>query len=442
MKESSGFPYPYVVKAMDEHYNVQEPTTKKRRAVREVYTKKPMKVMPKKKLSILIATFWDYPHTGGLSNYIKTLSEGLKKLGHRVDVVSPNQFPMGEVEGMRDEVIPTLREFFYKRYGSSNSKILKNHRHLYVYERMLIKYVDLKKYDVFHAQDLFTANILGRINEYYGKSLFFTNHGMFTFNRVKFGIFEKGSTEEVYYKALEKKAIEFADHLIILNNSFRQPLMQLGAKQTDMTTVLTGIDYPYADQVQVKNSKGKQLVITCVARLGPRKGHNILFNALSQLPKLYMNDIKVLIVGDGEMRAMLEEQVKTLKLSMVEFLGTRDDIPSILNKTDIFVLPTLNDSLPISVIEAMHSGICIISTTAGGIPELVNHTKTGLLVTPGDANELAQALKKVITNQEAREMLAENGRRFAKTYLTREAMINQIETIYRKYMKEGKSYES
>lgn len=440
MKEASGFPYPYIVKAMDEHYSVKVPVKKKKKVKREIYTKKKMKVVPKKKLSILITTFWDYPHTGGLSNYIKTLSEGLEKLGHHVDVVSPNQFPINEVNTVRDEIIPTLRSFFYERYGSCNSKILKNHRHLYVYERMLIKYMDLKKYDVFHAQDLFTANILGRINEYYEKPLFFTNHGMFTSNRVKFGMFQQDSVEEVYYKALEKKAIEFADHLIILNNLFRQPLMQLGAEQTDMTTVLTGIDYPYTNQM--KNKMAKELVITCVARLGPRKGHNVLFNALSQLPKSCTDNIKVLIVGDGEMRATLEQQVRSLKLSMVEFLGTRDDIPNILSQTDIFVLPTLNDSLPISIIEAMHSESCVISTTAGGIPELVTHAKTGFLVEPGDTNQLAQALKAAIINKEAREKLAKNAKQFAKEHLTRDAMIGQIESIYRKYVRGGDSYGS
>src|SRR4029078_6999027 len=116
-------------------------------------------------------------------------------------------------------------DFFNTRYGSYNSMILKSHRHMYIYEKMLLHNIDLKKYDIFHAQDLFTANILGRINVYYGKPLLFTPHGMFTFNRLKFGIFKKGSLEEVYCQTLERKAIEFANHLTILSDSFRDPLM-------------------------------------------------------------------------------------------------------------------------------------------------------------------------------------------------------------------------
>ncbi|WP_242213049.1 glycosyltransferase family 4 protein [Bacillus cereus group sp. BfR-BA-01383] len=432
MRNESMFPYSYVIEAMDKYFGMHSPSSpKKKNATRERYVNaKPKVTSKKRRLSILIATFWDYPHTGGLSNYITALREGLKKLGHKVDIISPNQFLTSEVRNMRKKVVPELKNFFSARYGSYNTTILRNCRRMYIYEMMLLKNINLKKYDVFHAQDLFTANILGRINRLYKKPLLFTPHGMFTFNRVKFGIFEKDSLEEAYYKTLESKAIEFANHLIILSDSFRQPLMQLGAKQEKMTTVLTGIDYP--EKYDVKNTLAqKKIVITCVARLGPRKGHKVLFDALSQMERKYTENIKVLIVGDGEMRDALEKQVASLNLSMVEFLGERDDVPNILSKTDIFVLPTLNDSLPISIIEAMHSGACVISTTSGGIPELVHHEKTGILVDVGDVNKLKHALKFVIENQQDREKLGENARNFAKKYLTRETMIAHIEKIYK-----------
>lgn len=432
MRKESMFPYSYLIEAIDKYFGMNSSSSSKNKnETRERYVNAQPKVTSKKRrLSILIATFWDYPHTGGLSNYITALSEGLKKLGHKVDIISPNQFLASEVKSMRKKVSPELRNFFYARYGSYNTTIVRNCRHMYIYEMMLLKNIKLKKYDVFHAQDLFTANILGRINRLYRKPLLFTPHGMFTFNRVKFGIFDKDSLEEAYYKTIESKAIECADHLIILSDSFRQPLMQLGAKQEKMTTVLTGIDYP--EKYDVKNTLAQEkIVITCVARLGPRKGHKVLFDALSQMERKYTENIKVLIAGDGEMRDALEKQVASLNLSMVEFLGERDDVPNILSETDIFVLPTLNDSLPISIIEAMHSGACVISTTSGGIPELVHHEETGILVDVGDVNKLKHALKLVIENQQYREQLGENARKFAKKYLTRETMVAHIEKIYK-----------
>ncbi|CAG9613259.1 GalNAc-alpha-(1-_4)-GalNAc-alpha-(1-_3)-diNAcBac-PP-undecaprenol alpha-1,4-N-acetyl-D-galactosaminyltransferase [Bacillus rhizoplanae] len=442
MKMKLEFPYPYVVKTMDEYFGIRSYSSQKKKSTKqERYKNTEAKMSKKKNLSILIATFWDYPHTGGLSNYITALSEGLRQQGHHVEIVSPNRFSQSRVEDIREAVVPQLKNFLKARYESYNSTIVRNLKNMYTFEKMLLENIKFKKYDILHAQDLFTANILGRINEYYGKRLLFTPHGMFTFNRVRFGMFQKGSIEEAYHTVLERKAIEFANHLIILSDSFREPLMQLGAKQENMTTVLTGIDYP--DKYSTKNtSVHKKLVITCVARLGPRKGHDVLLDALSQMGSKYTDNVKLLIVGDGEMRDKLEEKVDDLNLSMVEFLGQRDDVSDILSKSDIFVLPTLNDSLPISIIEAMHSGVCVISTPSGGIPELVNHSKTGILVDAGDAKKLARALKFVIENEQAREQLGKNARKFAKKHLTREIMVANIEKIYKNYFSKEELYES
>lgn len=427
MNNEITFPYPYVIEKLDQYYGLKSRSPKKNNL--KEYSKKEglSRKGSKKKFSILIATFWSFPHVGGLSNYIATLSKGLKNQGHKVDIISPNQFSTSKVKQFREIVTPNLKHFFTKRYGSYNDRILNHKRLIYVYEKML-ETVDLEKYDILHAQDLFTANILGRFNEIYGKPLFYTPHGMFTSNRLKFNIIKKGSVEEAYFTELESKAIEYASHIIVLSDSFREPLIKLGAKNRNITTVITGIDYP-VNQRKEKETSSKKLVITCVARLGPRKGHNHLFEALEHLKK-YTANVEVLIVGDGQMRETLEKQKKALGLSMVQFLGSRDDVPVILSKTDIFVLPTINDSLPISIIEAMHSGTAVISTNCGGIPELIKHNKTGIIVEPGSSEELAHALKFLIINKEARYKMSKNAKIHAENHLTIDSMIRKIKNVY------------
>ncbi|KNH17536.1 glycogen synthase [Priestia megaterium] len=421
------FPYPYIIDTLDQYYGLKSHSSKK--SVSKEQSKKRVlsKKASKKKFSILIATFWSFPHVGGLSNYIATLSKGLKSQGHKVDIISPNQFSTSKVKQFREIVTPNLKHFFTKRYGSYNDRISNHKRLIYVYEKML-ETVDLEKYDILHAQDLFTANILGRFNEFYNKPLFYTPHGMFTSNRLRFNIIKKGSVEEAYFTELESKAIQYASHIIVLSDSFREPLIRLGAKNKNITTVITGIDYP-VNRGQEKETNSRKLVITCVARLGPRKGHNHLFEALTHLKK-YTSNVEVLIVGDGQMRGKLEKQKKALNLSMVKFLGSRDDVPSILNKTDIFVLPTINDSLPLSIIEAMHSGIAVISTNCGGIPELIKHNKTGIIVEPGSPEQLAHALKFLINHKEARDKMGTNAKVYAKNHLTIDSMIGKIKHLY------------
>ncbi|EIT86220.1 glycosyl transferase, group 1 family protein [Fictibacillus macauensis ZFHKF-1] len=433
------FPYPSLISIMDRYYHVTKSygsASTKKKSERLPPLSPPQ---PKRKLSILVATFWDYPHTGGLSNYITSLCEGLRQQGHHVDVISPNQFSSTEVSAYRKRIIPKLKDFFIKRYGTTDSLILKNNRNMYVYEKMLEK-MDLSKYDVFHAQDLFTANILGRFNEHYNRPLFFTPHGMYTFNRLKFGIFKSGSLEEVYYRTLEEQAIQYSDQLIILSHTFRKPLMELGARPEQMITVYTGIDAP--THFKRQKEAHEPLVVTCVARLGPRKGHDILFQALAKLDPSLTKQLTVLIAGDGERKEMLHKQIQKLNLPYVKMLGNRDDVPTLLQATDVFVLPTLNDSLPIAIIEAMHSGAAIISTNVGGIPELVLHKKTGLIVEPNDVDQLAHALRLLLSNHAARKTLSRHAKEYAQARFTKQGMIASIEKLYHHHLNKRASYAS
>ncbi|MEI5909328.1 glycosyltransferase family 4 protein [Bacillus spongiae] len=422
------FPYPYVISALDHYYNVTPPLSEKD------YNQKPSggsggkkKRSSKKQLSILIATFWDYPHTGGLSNYITSLRDGLIEMGHKVDVISPNQFPQEKVAALRKEIVPKLKNFLTNRYGEYSKKILQSTRLLYIYEQMLMK-MDLDQYDIFHAQDLFTANILGRFNAKYNKPLLFTPHGMFTFNRIKFNRIEKGSVEEIYYETIERKAIKYADHLIVISDSFHKPLKDMGAKAKKLTTIYTGIDFP-----AVQRKKNKKIIISSISRLGPRKGHNDLLKALSKIKK-HTKHVEVLIVGDGEMRTTLEEMKESLHLDNVRILGKRDDIANILSHTDIFVLPTLNDNLPVSIIEAMHSRTAVITTNCGGIPELIEHDKTGIIIEPKDIKALSKQLKRLILEKDTRAKLAQNAYDYAQKQLTRDMMVNQISEKYQQLL--------
>ncbi|OZM58342.1 glycogen synthase [Lottiidibacillus patelloidae] len=432
MKELK-FPYPNIVKVLDQYYGVdtKSDTTFFKQGVKsilkELVTRKKVNNAPlkKKSLSILITTFWDYPHTGGLSNYITALRDGLRNLGHQVDVIAPNQFPEEKVSKIRAQIVPELKQFLNGRYGTYSSKVLQSMRLLFVYENML-KYIDLEKYDILHAQDLFTANILGRLNEAHGKPLIYTPHGMFTYNRLKFNRIEKGSVEEVYYEEMERKAVDYASHIINITDSFIPQLRKLGASMKKMTTIHTGIEYPHSISIRKPHDK---IVISCVARLGPRKGQQDLLLAIANLKNI-TEDIDVLIIGDGDMREILEKQVEDLRVKNVYFLGSRDDVPYLLSITDIFVLPTLNDSLPLSIIEAMHSGTAIISTYCGGIPELIQHNETGILINPGDVNELTKQLEYLINSKTNRERLGNNAFAYAQKNLTLKEMLSRIENKY------------
>ncbi|MBE1553891.1 glycosyltransferase family 4 protein [Sporosarcina limicola] len=420
-------PDPYLVSATDQYYGVtssyEEKQTKKKKKKKSSIDR-----AKRQKLRILITTYWNYPAVGGLQNYISTLKTGLEKLGHIVDIIAPNQFPKGIDKGLYKKLNKETKQFYINRYGCYSNKIVKENRRLSCYE-MMLRNMDLEKYDILHAQDRFTANILGRLNQYYKKPLLFTPHGFMTQRKLDFNLIEQGSVEEAYFLSLDKKAIESSDHIITLCDAFRPMLKKLGAKDNKMTTIYTGIDFKSENKQKPRTKPKDKTVITCISRLRPRKGHKYLFEALALIkPKL--KNVDVWIVGDGEMREELESQVQALKLSNVTFLGGRKDIPELLSQSDIFVLPTTSDTLPIAIIEAMFANKAIITSNLGGIPEIIQDDHSGLIAEPRNSQQLAEKLSLLLSDSALRETLAQNARTFAEKNLGSTDMVTKTEEVY------------
>ena len=344
---SQSIPKPYFLSSLDQYYGVQKNSLIKKEP-ETLHTFTPSIQPERNKLRILITTFWNYPVVGGLQNYITSLKTGLENLGHEVDVISPNLFPKHYVKQLSKMINEEYKHFYLDRYGGFSSKILNLNRKLSIFETAL-RTMNLEQYDLFHAQDRFTANVLGRLNKEYQKPLLFTPHGFMTSRRQKFNLIERGSVEEAYYLAIDRKAVESANHMIILCDEFRPLLKKLGAEDHQMTTVLTGVDLV----IENTKTRAEKVIITCISRLRPRKGHKYLLEAFSMIQNNSKEAELWIDAAMGRCREELEKYVQTLQVDNVFFLGERKDISNVLSQSDIFVLPTTSDTLPLSIIEAM-----------------------------------------------------------------------------------------
>ncbi|MGG1678044.1 glycosyltransferase family 4 protein [Neobacillus sp. NRS-1170] len=413
--------FSYLLTAMDQYYGLPVWKNEKTRIYKG---NAPKRLKYNKKLRILITTFWDYPAVGGLQKYIAALKAGLEKLGHHVDVFAPNHFPKKVKRKLHSKISKYFTQYLLDRYGSVNKNILNNLCNLSLY-KIMMEALDLHQYDLIHAQDRFTCNVTGIVNKSYEIPLLFTPHGFMTHNKLKFKLLKKGSIEEAYYSTIDKQAVKNANHVINLCEAFRPLLKKLGADDNRMTTVYTGIDF----KAESDQNGHEKTIITCVSRLRPRKGHKYLFDALA-LIKDELKNVEVRIVGDGEMREILEKQVKKLNLKNVFFLGRRNDIPQLLSQSDIFVLPTTSDTLPISIIEAMLAGQAILTTNIGGIPEIIQENRTGLIAQPGSTEQLAEKLLLLLRNKSLRIKLASQAKSYANEHLTVDSMVKEIVEIY------------
>ena len=419
-----------LLKVMDEYYKIDSKKNHLMEPFQTFGIKKNRIPSKTKKLKILYVTFLRYPNTGGLSNYITSLKTGFEKYGHDVDVISPTQMTAVHLEQDIPRAAEHARDFLLQRYGTVNEKIIKNTSYMNVYKSFL-RGRSLEQYDVFHAQDLFSVFLLGQLNLEYKKPLFFTPHGHFTKSRLKFDKIKKGSIEEVYFSEIEKQGIRASDQIITISNSFHSPLKEYGAKIEQLVTVHTGIHFHQASIL--KQEYNDNLVISCVSRLSPRKGHDILLKALSQIQR-DLSNVEIWIVGDGVMRERLEDQVLQLGLDNVRFFGRRTDISEILSSSTIYVLPTINDNFPISIIEAMFSRQAIVTTNCGGISEMIQNGKTGIICEPGNVQQLSDALKLLLANKSLRECLGRNAQEYSRQHLTQGGMISKIERIYHSFI--------
>ena len=175
----------------------------------------------------------------------------------------------------------------------------------------------------------------------------------------------------------------------------------------------------------------EDLVVITVASLTPHKGHHVLIDAAKAVSKRHEN-LRLLIVGDGPLRNNLRAYADELQLSSkIVFAGQRKDVNSLLKLANIFVLPSKErEGLPIALIETMAVGLPVIGTQLGGIPEVIEENVNGLLFAPGNSEELAAAIEKLIGDKTIREKMGRAGRKIYEEKFTVERMVNNIESLY------------
>ena len=168
-------------------------------------------------------------------------------------------------------------------------------------------------------------------------------------------------------------------------------------------------------------------LVGVVGRLDPIKDHPTLFHAFTDIKKVNP-DARLLVVGDGPERPHLE----SIAGNGIIFLGNRLDIPIILQALDVFILPSLNEGISNTILEAMAAGIPVIATDVGGNPELVADDVAGFLIPPQDASAMAAALLKYSNNPELRTRHGKHGRMRAIQHFSVEKMVASYESVYRR----------
>jgi glycosyltransferase involved in cell wall biosynthesis len=172
------------------------------------------------------------------------------------------------------------------------------------------------------------------------------------------------------------------------------------------------------------------LVLGAVGSLYPVKGHRYLIEAAARLAPLYPG-LHVVIAGSGGEEQRLRDLARDLGVAeRVHLLGRRNDIPDLLKAFDMFVLPSESEAHPLSLCEAMATGLPSVASDVGGVPEVIENGRSGLLVPPGDIDALAKAVKDLIESRDLRERLGTQARERVRQEYSTERMLERYSDLY------------
>lgn len=360
-------------------------------------------------MNILLLT--THFNTGGITSYLLTLSKGFQKEGHRVFVASGG--------GNRIEALTEL--------GISHSTLniqTKSELNPRIYFALipLVRLIKDKKIDVIHSQTRITQVMGTLLEKMTGAAYVSTCHGFFKprLTRKVLGC---------WGRAVVAISPQVENHLIA----------DLKVSKEKVFLILNGLDlndFPMIDEPMRKAARihhrlSASPVIGIIARLSEVKGHDVLICAMKSVSERFPSAL-LLIVGEGKLEESLKKRVGELGLQdHVRFYPIVNRTFEMLSLFDVFVMPSLQEGLGLSVMEAQAAGVPVVASRVGGILSLIEDGKTGRLVAPQDAQELARAIIGLLENRAAAQGMGQAAREFIAKNFSSRTMVEKTLEMYR-----------
>lgn len=266
--------------------------------------------------------------------------------------------------------------------------------------------------------------------------------------RCRYVGFSRGWTSENLkihlYSLLDKSIIRFADAIVAVSESQRLRLLEARVPDRKIHVVENAVTVP--DQSVMRSDPGQTDIrselglpagartILAAGRLSPEKGYDDLLRAMvivrAKAPYAHL-----LLAGTGPQDDALKAQAREQGLeSCVHFLGFRKDILSLYGQSDVFALSSLSEGLPNVVLEAMALGLPVVATRVGGLPEVIDDGRTGLLVSSRAPEQLASGLIRILTDGRFAHAISAQAREDVYRRFAPESQTERLLEVYREVM--------
>lgn len=276
-----------------------------------------------------------------------------------------------------------------------------------------------------------TGACAGRIHNLFSKEkcrIIFTAHG-WAFKEHRDGF------QMSLIKCLSWITVLFSHAVITVSEDDRVRALWMPFVAHKLITVRNGIPPQHflsreESRTALHLTSEERLVIGTIAELHQNKGLTYAVDALEELAKTDMH-LTLCIIGEGEERERLEQHIASKKPAVhVVLAGKIIDASKYLSAFDLFLLPSIKEGLPYTILEAGAAGVPTVATCVGGIPEVIDDMQSGILVRPKDAHEIAAALRFLVEHEDKRNIFADTLKTRVLQDLTLARMVQETKKIY------------
>ena len=369
------------------------------------------------------------PHVSGITNYISLTKRFLEKAGYEVFVFTfgGGDYQDDEPNIVRTRGMPLVDTglYFSARHSSQAQKTLRS-------------------MDIIHVHHPFTSGQLAiRYCRAQGIPLIFTNHTRYDLYAHAYLPMVPEALGDAFLRAYLPSFCKACDLVIAPSPGLKEVLINLGV-EASIEVIANGVDIkPFQSVVESIprkeiGFKDEDVILTYMGRIGPEKNLPFLLRAFAGIAGAYDN-VGLLIIGDGTERENLEDRVRIMGISdRVHFTGMipYPKLPAYMSVADAFVTASVTEVHPLSVIEALASGLPVVGIQSPGVGDTIEDGVTGFLAPEEDLAIFTAILSRMVTDPEARQKMSQQAKETSKIYSienTTQIMIDRYQKLYLDY---------
>jgi glycosyltransferase involved in cell wall biosynthesis len=369
---------------------------------------------------------------GGIEKVSYEQSSRLTKEGYKFDVLT------SKIQGQKEHPVKGIRVFPYQsmniaaRFGVPypilTAEAYKQFAHI------------IKDCDLVHAHGhvYMSSYLAGRLAKKYKKPFIVTQHNTWIDYRSWLNIMEN-----INDLTIGRSILRYADRIVTVSKETMKYVLRLGADKQKTSVMYNGVDttcFRSAEQEESRKNLGlpkKRKIILSVRRLVYKNGLDTLIESAA-IAAQNNPDILFVIAGKGPSKELIEDRIKELGIeNNTKLTGFVPDelLPTYYNAADYFILPSASgEGLPLVLFEAMACGLPVIATAVGGTPEIIDNMKNGALVPPMKPKAMAEALSKLLTEEELGKKISEEAKKKVKKQFSWDENVRQLKETYEEFV--------